>query len=231
MLERFFGPRRREKENSAVLIGSIPQERKAEMSKLIRESGGRAAILVHPYYFRSADYPAEKDFQRRVAYFLNHSKLPVFVLHNTWGEDELDFILSNPQTISRVTGGKRNRLVLLTGESQEPILYAKNPFLVDSKQKKLCELLQELGVKRLQVGGMYSMEDASDRERNSRIAAIEGKWVKNGMPEGYIPISGGCAGRTYANILLSGKVGMVTLMPNLLHTEKPAYVNRKRDAG
>ena len=199
---------------AAPTIEDIPTERWKEFGDRVMKAGGRAVVLVHPFY-----EPTNPEYERTMTKLIERSKVPVIMLlgRNQWYDEKW----------------RKNRhgniVYIPTGDATPSTLTRDRHGDVkpERSQKTLIERLKQLGVRRVLMGGMYSWHEQLIRgyEQSKPIAAFERKKRKGHGKENFKQniISDGCLGETYYRFIVSKAFHDIVLIPNALFPDKPPY--------
>ncbi|GEM_PF-1612609 len=189
-------------------LRQIPQKRWKELSKRVEKSNGIGILLVHPYYQQMGH---NSTYERTIGKLIAQTKIPVIVLepHNTWKQHQEKY----PSHVTVIPTEKHNPNPLLETEAEDS----------DYEHGVLAKLLEKIGVKKLRLGGMKSELGHYPDSKANWMELIRQNEKRMGKPQTKTLIAYGCLGVTYANLISSGKLKTIELIPPATFPSRPAY--------
>lgn len=148
---------------------SLTEEERETLKSRIAESQGLVRIVIHPYYLKqiaslsdSSEYKiklhgpratiVEESFDRMLK---AKSTVPIMLF------DSEERIGGTKQKIDPILKASGNELYLVPTYDASPVPSAKVSKSVEGEWKFFIDIMKNLGVKRLIVGGMYLFVDVS----------------------------------------------------------------------
>jgi hypothetical protein len=177
----------------------IPAHEWDTLRQKIARAGGRVIVMVHPYFYKNGGPTADSkttnksmgEFDGHVDKLLRQQKIPVVVLE---GHTHIE------QTQNRFKIMRVHPLIIPTEPESWRIRHSgKNSSAVthDESQKQLINRLHNAGAKNVMIAGAEALPN-EDRD----VEAYEKRVHPKGIPR-EIPLTGSCAGNTYANLVKS----------------------------
>ena len=189
-------------------LNQIPKERWKELKQRVQKSKGIGILLIHPYYEETGE---NSTYAHTINKLISQTKVPVIVLepHNTWEQHQEKY----PAHVTVIPTEKYDPSPLLETENNDS----------DHKHKVLATLLKKIGVKKLRLGGMESQFGKYPDSTANWMELIRQNEKRMGKPETTTLIAYGCLGVTYTNLVSSGKLKTVELIPPATFPSRPAY--------
>lgn len=195
-------------------LQDVPQKDWAVFGERVRSAGGRAIVLVHPFYKRLLSLRPDKKYYGAINGLLKKSKVPVVILEEA---HKIGWLKKRLREL-----GTKNHLILPTDYDSPRLLVGPDPktkhIVLDEESAELAKRLHEAGAKSIQVGGLYTTEKYS-----SKVEEYERKWLPKENQPSKKTIAAGCAGATYEELINSGKFEKVRLMQNACYRDRPLY--------
>lgn len=207
---------RKMEEECPVTLKDIKTGELAEFGARVEGAGGRAIVIVHPFYNQYAR--KDRAYRKSILGLLKKSNTPLLIL-----EESREFLRT--QKIFEKLGAK-NYLVLPTVKSDSSLVLfpgaEQGKFVAESGCEELIGLLQELGAKRVQVCGSNA-----SRYWEPKVRIYEKKWLPRHRKPTNASIAGQCVGFVYSELIKSKKFE-VRLVPNACYPHKPRYPVREK---
>lgn len=172
-------------------------EHSGAFREAVQRSDGKVVLLVHPLYDKRGLSGRYKKLLKKLAV----AKAPILVM-----QEEGKIQLAHAS------------------------LHSHNPFYIETEVgdpeptqgwEKLHAALRQAGATTILIGGMYANQRVYNEDR-PRVEEYERAQFPHLISD---PISGGCVGGTYAQIIRAG-FGKVRLMPNLIYPRKACHLPR-----
>lgn len=192
-------------------LQDITEARWQKLKQDIKKAKGRVIVLVHPFGLRG-----NKSYLRAVNGLLKKSNVPIVIL------EEYEII---PRTIKKLRSLKVQRHLILPTEETDPLLlthYRNGKPVFSTSYRKIARILKSAGARKVFVGGQetHSGVDPVVRSHEKRT------YLR--IKELSYPVSGGCAGGIYANLIHSKKFNAVKLIPEGVYPMRPRYLLPRR---